>query len=197
MNNFYNEYPYTDIHELNLDWILKKMRELEELVANIKEDILAEANAYTDAKALILQGNIDALANDVNAFKTQINDKVDTLNAQTVARLNKLDQDVIDLYAYVDNQIVIANARTDQAILNAKEDIYEHMAEELGKIKVINYFTGDLIGVQDMFNYLASLHATDGITYNQINGRGKTYAELAALNASYTDIVMHGNTIIV
>ena len=50
MSNFYNEYPYTDIHELNLDWILKKMRELEELVANIKEDILAEANAYTDAK---------------------------------------------------------------------------------------------------------------------------------------------------
>lgn len=197
MSNFYNEYPYTDIHELNLDWILKKMRELEELVANIKEDILAEANAYTDAKALILQGNINALANDVNAFKIEINDKVDTLNAETVARLNKLDQDVTNLYTYVDNQIIIANARTDQAILNAKEDIYEHMAEELAKIKVINYFTGDLIGVQDMFNYLASLHATDGITYNQINGRGKTYAELAALNASYTDIVMHGNTIIV
>ena len=197
MSNFYNEYPYTDIHELNLDWILKKMRELEEKVANIKEDILAEANAYTDAKALILQGNIDALANDVNAFKIEINDKVDTLNAETVARLNKLDQDVIDLYAYVDNQIVIANARTDQAIINAKEDIYEHMMEELGKIKVINYFTGDLISVQEMFNYLASLHTSDGITYNQINGRGKTYTELAALNASYSDIVMHGNTIIV
>ena len=126
MSNFYNEYPYTDIHELNLDWILKKMRELEEKVANIKEDILAEANAYTDAKALILQGNIDALANDVNAFKIIINDKIDRLNAQTGARLNKLDQDVIDLYTYVDNQIVIANARTDQAIINAKEDIYEH-----------------------------------------------------------------------
>ena len=197
MSNFYSEYPYTDIHELNLDWILKKMRELEELVANIKEDILAEANAYTDAKALILQGNIDALANDVNAFKIEINDKVDTLNAETVTRLNKLDQDVIDLYTYVDNQIVIANARTDQAILNAKEDIYEHMTEELGKIKVINYFTGDLISVQDMFNYLASLHATDGITYSQLEGRNKTYAALAALNVSYGDIVMHGNTIIV
>lgn len=197
MNDFYNEYPYTDIHELNLDWILKKMRELEELVANIKEDIIAEANAYTDAKALILQGNIDALASNVEAFKIVINDKVDTLNAETVARLNKLDQDVIDLYTYVDNQIVIANARTDQAILNAKEDIYEHMTEELGKIKVINYFTGDLISVQDMFNYLASLHATDGITYNQINVRNKTYSALAALNLSYTDIVMHGNTLIV
>lgn len=197
MNNFYNEYPYTDIHELNLDWILKKMRELEELVANIKEDILAEANAYTDAKALILQGNIDALANDVNAFKIEINDKVDTLNAETVTRLNKLDQDVIDLYTYIDNQIVIANARTDQAIINAKEDIYTHLTEELGKIKVINYFTGELISVQDMFNYLASLHATDGITYGQLEGRQKTYGALAALNVTYGDIAMHGNSVIV
>lgn len=197
MNDFYSEYPYTDIHELNLDWILKKMRELEALVANIKEDIIAEANAYTDAKALILQDNIDALASNVEAFKIVINDKVDTLNAETVVRLNKLDQDVIDLYTYVDNQIVIANARTDQAILNAKEDIYEHMTEELGKIKVINYFTGDLISVQDMFNYLASLHATDGITYAQLEGRNKTYSALASLNVSYGDIVMHGNTIIV
>lgn len=197
MSNFFNEYPYTDFHELNLDWILSKIKELNDRIEGLKEEILAEANAYTDAKALILQGNIDALANDVNAFKIEINDKVDTLNAETVARLNKLDQDVIDLYTYVDNQIVIANARTDQAILNAKEDIYEHMSEELGKIKVINYFTGDLISVQDMFNYLASLHASDGITYNQINARNKTYSALAALNLSYTDIVMHGNTLIV
>ena len=195
--NFFNEYPYTDFHELNLDWILSKMRELEEKVANIKEDILALAKAYTDEQCAILQGNIDTLAADVNTFKIQINDKVDTLNAEVVARLNGLDQDVLDLYQYIDNQIIIANARTDQAILNAKEDIYEHMMEELGKIKVINYFTGDLISVQEMFNYLASLHATDGITYTQLEGRNKTYSALAALNITYTDIVMHGNTLIV
>ena len=195
--NFFNEYPYTDFHELNLDWILSKMRELEERVVNIKEDILALAKAYTDEQCAIVQGNLNTLTADVNAFKIQINDKVDTLNAEVVARLNGLDQDVLDLYQYIDNQIIISNARTDQAIINAKNDIYEHMMEELGKIKVINYFTGDLISVQEMFNYLASLHATDGITYTQLEGRNKTYSALAALNVTYTDIVMHGNTLIV
>ena len=195
--NFFNEYPYTDFHELNLDWILSKMRELEERVANIKEDILALAKAYTDEQCAIVQGNVNTLSADLNAFKIVINDKVDTLNAEVVARLDDLDQDVLDLYQYIDNQIVIANARTDQAIINAKEDIYEHMMEELGKITVINYFTGDLISVQEMFNYLASLHATDGITYTQLEGRNKTYSALAALNVTYTDIVMHGNTLIV
>ena len=193
----YNKYPYTDLHELNLDWILSKVKELEEKVNDIKEDILADAKAYTDEQAAILQGNINTLAADVNAFKIQINNKVDTLNAKVVARLNNLDQDIVDLYNYVDNQIVISNARTDQAINNAKEDIYQNMMQELGKIKVINYFTGELISVQEMFNYLASLHATDGITYSQITARNKTYAALAALNVSYSDIAMHGNTLIV
>lgn len=193
----YNKYPYTDLHELNLDWILEKVKELEARIENITEDILALAKAYTDEQIAIVQGNIDTLAADVNAFKITINDKVDTLNAETVARLDALDQNVIDLYTYVDNQIVIANARTDQAILNAKDDIYEHMMQELGKIKVINYFTGDLISVQEMFNYLASLHTTDGITYTQLEGRNKTYSALAALSLTYTDIVMHGNTLIV
>ena len=193
----YNKYPYTDLHELNLDWILSKVKELEEKVNDIKEDILADAKAYTDEQAAILQGNINTLAADVNAFKIQINNKVDKLNAEVVARLNNLDQDIVDLYNYVDNQIVISNARTDQAINNAKEDIYQNMMQELGKIKVINYFTGELISVQEMFNYLASLHATDGITYSQITARNKTYAALAALNVSYSDIAMHGNTLIV
>lgn len=193
----YNKYPYTDLHELNLDWILEKVKELESRLDGIKEEILAEANAYTDEQARILQRNIDTLAADVNNFKIIINDKVDRLNDVVVARLNGLDQDIIDLYSYVDNQIIIVNARTDQAIANAKDDIYVHMMRELGRIKVINYFTGDLISVQEMFNYLASLHTTDGITYTQLNGRNKTYSALAALNLTYTDIVMHGNTLIV
>ena len=28
-NYFGNQYPYTDFHELNLDWIIKRMRKLE------------------------------------------------------------------------------------------------------------------------------------------------------------------------
>ena len=193
----YNKYPYTDLHELNLDWILTKVKELEARLDGIKEEILAEAKAYTDEQARILQANIDGLASDVNAFKIEINDKVDTLNAEVVARLNGLDQDVLALYQYINDQIVISNARTDQAIINAKDEIFNNLANELKNIKVINYFTGDLITVQEMFNYLASLHATDGITYTQLDGRSKTYSALAALSLTYTDIVMHGNTLIV
>lgn len=34
---FFNEYPYTNLHEVNLDYVLKKMQELENIVNNILE----------------------------------------------------------------------------------------------------------------------------------------------------------------
>lgn len=35
----FNEYPYTDFHELNLDMILEKLHELEERVKALEEVI--------------------------------------------------------------------------------------------------------------------------------------------------------------
>lgn len=194
MSNFFNTYPYTDFHELNLDWILAQIKELETRLDNISDDILNAAKAYTDEQIAITQANIDALEADVEAFKVTINGRIDN---EVLPRIDALDQGIVTLKTYIDDQIVISNARTDQAIANAKEEIYVDLQAELANIKVINYFTGDLVGVQEMFNYLAGLHATDGITYNQINARNKTYASLAALNATYTDIAMHGNVLIV
>ena len=37
MLNFFNKYPYTDFHELNLDWLLDRMRKLEDELNNALE----------------------------------------------------------------------------------------------------------------------------------------------------------------
>ena len=38
MPNFYNKYPYTDFHELNLDWVLETIRNLTEEWAAVQTD---------------------------------------------------------------------------------------------------------------------------------------------------------------
>lgn len=37
---FWNKYPYSNIHDLNLDWLIKKMKELLEHVDNIDQYII-------------------------------------------------------------------------------------------------------------------------------------------------------------
>ena len=50
----FEQFPYSNFHELNLDWILQKIKELEEKVDSIEDRILKQANAYTDASIAML-----------------------------------------------------------------------------------------------------------------------------------------------
>ena len=67
---FINEYPNTDFHELNLDWIIKTIIELQNRVNNIKTEFLSEANEYTDEQ---ISDKIGTIQRDVISFKIDVN----------------------------------------------------------------------------------------------------------------------------
>ena len=37
----WNNYKYTDFHELNLDWVLKKLKQLEDRVQDLEDQVEA------------------------------------------------------------------------------------------------------------------------------------------------------------
>ena len=43
MSDFYNKYPYTDFHELNLDWVIARVKKL-------TEDWLATQEAWNNTQ---------------------------------------------------------------------------------------------------------------------------------------------------
>lgn len=58
--DFINKYPYTDFHELNLDWVIKTVKALFEAVATIDGWIENHQTEYEQLKALyddIIAGN--------------------------------------------------------------------------------------------------------------------------------------------
>ena len=72
---FFNKYPYTDFHELNLDWILKTVKDLFAAVQQIDSWMDQHQAEYEELKALydmIMAGNFpdsirQAFANWMNA----------------------------------------------------------------------------------------------------------------------------------
>lgn len=194
---FWNKYPYTDLQNLNLDYILAKMKELETQLDGILAEAIRQATknaeAYVDDKLSDVMAQFNQLKNDVNALSNQFDGLETAFNAFTVLVDGKIEA----IQNIIDSRIAGVNARTDALIASNNEFLLAEMGRYLNQITVTNYFTGLDTTIQDMFNYLAMLHLNDSITYATMAQRAKTYTYLVNLNMTYTNLVMHGNTLYV
>lgn len=145
-----------------------------------------------------------------NAIR-QMEEEVNTQLANTLADLRATNQLFIDyvnnsltvMTSRIDtfdtkltNEIIGVNARTDLAI----EQNNAYLLEEIGKgfvdLKVINYFTGQSVSVQEMFDYLSQFHLENAISYIELVNKQKTYTYLAQLGITYTTLALNGNSAI-
>ena len=187
------EYPYTDPNRYNADWLLNKMKELEGRLDGILEDALKLTKEYVDTRLSKYQAQIAQIRKEIEA----VSYRTDELSEEIVRQVLRLEGLISDAERQAENLFIIANNRTDLQIERNNEYIFREIEDNiLANITVINYFTGEHVSVQDMFDYLASLHLENAITYNGIRDKNLTYTELIAKRITYTELVQKGGILL-
>lgn len=204
----WNKYPYTDFHELNQDFILKLIKDmnvqLDEIEERATQAAISGAQAYVDNRLVPVNLRLESLQNGINTLRSYIDSKVLELDneyteftQQVISNLNIMQTRISTIQENIDISITAVNDRTDLRIRQNNDYIFSQFGEYVGRtVKVINPITGERMTLQNMFAYLAGLHVTDAITVNDLIDRDITVSELAALNITASDMVLHGNTLI-
>lgn len=166
-------------------------------IEKLNQESITEANAYTDRRITELREEMDATVAEINRLYSELQNQYDTFIREVNDRIVLINGRVDAMQNTVDSVLAQANAYTLQAIANNNEYIVDQTTKALSTVTVLNYFTGERISIQNMFDYLAQFHLTNAINYAQMATREKTYNEFANMNMTYTDLALNGGTLYV
>lgn len=192
MSNFINQFPYSDFHELNLDWLIGKTKELEETSKYLVEEfskieVLTEdyiqsmIDRAIETNNLVIAQQLIQLKNDIaSEYKSYV---IDQINALTV---------------YVDNQDVhydqLAQGYANTALSDAKD--YAD-AKVLDYTMMINPITGEYEDVRNVVNDIVSyFHTADSLTAGEYDALDLTAGAYDAHDISAYDYDFNGKTIL-
>ena len=201
------KYPTQNGEMINLDWIISEVKRLnqnlDELEARVLAAALAATKEYVDGELATIREEFAELQREMVDMREYFDDRVSDLQSDYNAFTNQVNQQIVlltqriaDFDQTIKNDIIGVNALTDLKIQQNNEYILSEVAKGVVNVKVYNYFTGELVTVQQMFNTLAELHLENPITFTELANSAITYTDLANLNMTYTELAIKGNSFI-
>lgn len=189
---FINQFPYSDFHELNLDWILAKTKSMIEKMTYLEEEfakieVLTEEQIQSMINSAIATNNI-YLLNELNNLHTQIT------NEYTSYVNNRIEQ----LKVYLDNQDIyydnLAKGYADQALIDAKSYTDEQV---LDYTMMINPITGQYEDVRNVVNDIVTyFHTQDSLTAGEYDALDLTAGYYDGKQLDAYDYDFNGKTLL-
>ena len=176
----FNNFPYTNFHEMNLDWVIKKVKEIDQISKTVSE----------------LLGRYNAMFNKVTELSTEF----DSFDAQMQANFEQ--------YAQEAAQYITSELNNFNTLLNEQAENYDRqLAQRNSRLANIENtviraadmespFTGETVPVQQVIYELASLHTTDALTAGEYDAAELSAAAYDALQLTAYQYDWNGSTYI-
>lgn len=197
-NEFMNKYPYTDFHELNADYLLKRLKAIEDTLATLEEKIEGEVLVWVQEYLAPYEKKLNDLIAEVEDLSEYTRETLDDYNTTITNFETTVNNAIAQIRRDLLDSIQAVNDLTDLKIEQNNIYLLNEITENVGNLFVVlNPFTGETVSIQDMVDYLSAFHITDSIDYDTMATRALTYNQVDALNITYTDLTLHGNTLYV
>lgn len=115
-----NQIPYTNVHELNLDWVLAEIKKFDEYITSIKAIIDELANYYEIVNRL--RDEVEALHSEVNTYSNRI-EYLESEVVRLAREIARVESDLIRLINDEANTRKAADADLQQQIDQIKHAI--------------------------------------------------------------------------
>ena len=163
---FENKYPYTDFHELNLDWILEVVKRLESEWPEFKTTLETEWNEYKD--------ELTGEGGEWPTFKTQIETIVNNFIHDVVGQYNGNINYQLGMFCYYEGNVYRCTQISTAA--------YPRPFSSYGWFSYAGQDTNSI--VNDLFNYLTTaLNDQDNKIYYWIQHTAAQWDETTAYKA--------------
>lgn len=139
MDFFDQKYPYTDFHELNLDWLLTNYKHIVDSIAALNSWMSEHKTEYQQALA-----RLTAVENEIDDFESEVNQRFDALKSDIYAdfatltleirnELNRtkkeIEQELDAALVNFQNQFDELKAEVDSFIISSKIELNALKAE--------------------------------------------------------------------
>lgn len=181
---------YTDAlsYQDAMGQIIAKTNELVNQVNHFSDEVLAAAKAYTDGE---IAKSIEQYNQALQQFASDYDQFVDNVTGALSGFQNQMDAN----FQRQDNEIAGGRAYTDTRIAQNNELILEQISKQVISVRVLNPFTGERVSIQEMIDYLSSLHMTEAIKVSGIVTANRTVNKVISYNATCTQLVNNGKNI--
>ena len=197
---FYNKYPYTDFHELNLDWIISNMKKLLDEYQSLVDWMENDAANYNDflnrlitleSRATYLQNEIDAerirvdtlfgqVYNEFTNQYTRITSEYESLYSNILTEMNSsLAAMTVTIDQYKAELITMINDGDDAIMgwVNARLQAFINSLPDYENLIIYNPVQGRQTNVQTAINDLYGYFSIFALTANEYDNLGLTADE--------------------
>ena len=211
----FENFPYTNFHDLNLDWIIQALKDLDKKVDTIEDRVTDAAKAYVEERIedfvsgpmRDMQKQIDNLEYDMSAFETKVQNQFAAYTQQTDYAIQQFENlvnsqiallraDMEQAKSQFQKMVDGANSYTDQQIALQMSKIPDLVQKQILEVHVWNLLTGKYVDIQDMFDYLCTLHVDNGSTNDEITAKNNTFTDMADYNVTFHQMLINSKLLV-